>query len=121
MQHFLKLILLSVLLGSWTACESKQRPVEQAVVGQWVSNTSSVTFDFFEDGTFVIDDPAQRQLTGTYHGIGESEDLTNAQFVLNGGYNIRFMPRGDAFFIYIDGTGNPDILYFRNLQQTPSP
>ncbi len=121
MQHFWKLILLSALVGSWTACASKQRPAEQAVVGQWVSNTSAVTFEFFKDGTFVIDDPSRGQMTGTYSVIGDGEDLANVQVLLNGGYNIRFTPKGDAFFIYIDGTGNPNVLYYRNLQQTPKP
>lgn len=112
----LRIILFSLFLVAFTACSSKPQPVLQAVVGQWGSDTSTLTFEFFANRTFVLEDPDRGQLTGTYRVIGKPESLANAEFALKGGYDIRFTPKGDAFYIYIDGAGSPSTLYHRKTQ-----
>lgn len=121
MHNFVRFLLGGLLLAIGTACGSPPRPAEQAVVGRWVSHASAVTFEFFDNGTFVIDDPSHGQLTGSYYSIGSGEDLRDAQFRLRGGYDIRFTPNGHAFYIYIDGAGAPDVLYHRDVQPMPKP
>lgn len=78
-------------------------PLEQAIVGTWRSNLSPMTFEFRPDGTFIIEEPGVQRLTGTYHLLGRPLSLSNAQFTLEGGLDIRFENAGDSFYIYIDG------------------
>lgn len=64
------------------------------MVGRWVSNTSALTFEFFANGMFAIDDPSHEQLTGIYHVRDRGEQLAHAEFILRGSYDIRFTPQG---------------------------
>lgn len=101
----LRFSLISLIMLS--ACG--QLPEEKAIVGKWISSTDSRIFEFFSNGSFAITDPGGQRLAGTYRVLESSGDLSDAQFILNGGYNIRFTDTGDAFYIYIDGASGADL------------
>lgn len=111
---YLLLVTSSVLL---IGCGAK--PIEKALIGKWVSDNSSIVFHFLENNEFRIEDPGntrQPLLSGKYHVVGNSTKLSNAEFVLEGGYDIKFNEEGDAFYIYIDYAGSPEELYRRTNQ-----
>lgn len=89
---------------------------EKAIEGTWVSKDSDMVFAFFEDGTYHIANPNglfKKELTGRYHsrGTGSSSILSEAEFVLVDGLDIKFNSTGDAFFINVDGTRGGDLFY----------
>jgi hypothetical protein len=95
-----------------TACGAS--PVEQALVGTWESTTSNATFMFAQDKTYMFHQPGEEKITGKYYALGSPISLADAQFDLET-IGIRFMPTGDAFYIYVDGAGGTELF----CQMTP--
>ena len=90
--------------------------LEKAIVGKWTSEDSDIIFEFFEDRTYRIINPNslfEKELVGRYHarGDGHSSNLSEAEFVLVNGFDIKFTSTGDAFFLNIDGTRGGDLFY----------
>ena len=86
-----------------------QSSAEKALVGQWVSPSDQTVYTFRDDGTFEITEPNRQTITGRFQAIADYTSLSDAQFTLDGGYDIRFLPTGEAFYHYVDGSGGSNL------------
>jgi hypothetical protein len=107
-RHSSVAIAFWLVLLTLTACGAS--PVERGLVGTWQSRTSSANFVFSQDNMYTFNRPGEDKVTGKYHVLGSPKTLADAQFDLDT-IGIRFMPTGDAFYIYVDGAGGSELFY----------